>query len=172
MIEAITELVPQLSYITDLESPLQRLAGLCDAVGGVWRVTYGEAASLIPLVPELLRAPPGIVGAWRPIAPAQAGAETGTAKFHWGAVSDTIAADGSVAVISDGVFRVLAGIAPSIWLGISSGLSFEQLVAQVVTDFGRPPQGDPSKLVAAAIDELIREGLVDDGDRTTDQGAL
>ncbi|GAA4374225.1 hypothetical protein GCM10023152_16860 [Agromyces bauzanensis] len=172
VIDAITELIAQLSYVTDLDAPLQRLASLCDAVGGVWRVTYGEAASLIPLVPELVRAPPGVVGTWTPLASAQVGAEVGTTEFKWGAVSDAIAADGSVAVMSDGVLRVLAGIAPSIWIGISRGLSFEQLVAQAIADFDRPPLGDASKLVAAVIDELVREGLVVAEDRQTERGTL
>ncbi|MGW9629715.1 hypothetical protein ACWGST_03365 [Agromyces sp. NPDC055520] len=166
VIDAITDLVPQLSYITDLDVPLQRLARLCDAVGGVWKVTYGEATSLTALIPELLGAPPSIGGKWQPIAPAHRdGIEIGATEFRWGAVSDVIATDGSIAVISDGVLHVLAGIAPSIWLGIGRSLSLEQLVAQAVADFGRPPQGDASELVAAAIDELMRKGLVVVADR-------
>ncbi|SDT29258.1 hypothetical protein SAMN04489721_3027 [Agromyces flavus] len=156
LIEAITELVPQLSFLNDFDAPLQRLAELFDAVGGVWRVTYGEAASLIPMVPELARAVPGVVGAWRSLTTAHGGAT----EFRWGDLSDAIAADGSVAVMSEGVFRVLTGIAPTIWLGIGTGLSMEQLVEQTLSDFGPPPAGDAWELVAAAIDELTRVGLV------------
>ncbi|MFC9917124.1 hypothetical protein [Agromyces binzhouensis] len=167
VIDAIAELVPQLSYVTDLEAPLQRLAALGDAVGGVWRVTYGEASSVVPMVPELLSASPSAVDSWTPLAPVEAKARIGTTEFRWGPVSDAIAADGSVAVMSDGVLRVLAGIGPSIWLGISRGLTFDQLVGQTIADFGRPPEGDASDLVAAVIDELVTVGLVVRGDRSS-----
>ncbi|MEI5583939.1 MULTISPECIES: hypothetical protein [unclassified Agromyces] len=160
VIDAIAELVPQLSFMNDFDAPLQRLAGLCDAVGGVWRLSYGEAATLVPLVPELVRAPPGIRGAWRPVVPTRARPTSAPAPFEWAAISDAIAAEESVAVMNDGVYRVLAGIAPSIWLGIGSGLSVEQLVERAIEDFGPPPHGDASELVAAAIDELVGEGLV------------
>ncbi|WP_438853471.1 PqqD family protein [Agromyces sp. M3QZ16-3] len=160
VIDAIAELVPQLSYVTDIEAPLQRLAALCDAVGGVWRMTYGEAASVVPLIPELLGASPADAGSWRPLASNQEESGVGTTAFRWGPVSDAIAADESVAVMSGGVFRVLAGIAPSIWVGIGNGLRVEELVAQAIAEFGEPAEGDASDLVAAVIDELVREGLL------------
>ncbi|WP_343871217.1 hypothetical protein [Agromyces bracchium] len=166
VIDAIAELVPQLSYVTDFEAPLQRLAALCDAVGGVWRVTYGEAATVVPLIPELFSAPPGAARSWRPLEPAQGETWTSTTDFRWGPVSDAIAADGSVAVMSDGVLRVLAGIAPSIWLGIGRGSTFEQLVTQTIAEFGHPPAGDASGLVGGVIDELLSAGLVVRGDRS------
>lgn len=166
LLDAITELIPQLSYFADLDAPLQRLARLCDAVGGVWRVTYGEASSLVSVVPELVDAPSEVVGTWRPLASVQGRTETGTAEFRCAPVSDTIASEESIAVIRDGVFRVLSGIAPTIWFGIGRGLSAKQLVDQTVAEYGPPPNGDASAQVAAAIDELVRAGLVSQADRT------
>ena len=52
-LDAIVQLVPQTSHLPELTQPLQRLAALCDSVGGVHRVTYRESAELAALVDEL-----------------------------------------------------------------------------------------------------------------------
>ena len=42
-LDAIAALTPETSHLPEMEKPLQRMAALCDSVGGVVRVTYGEA---------------------------------------------------------------------------------------------------------------------------------
>ncbi|WP_143056109.1 hypothetical protein [Pedococcus cremeus] len=49
-LDAIAALTPETSHLPELEKPLQRMAALCDNVGGVMRVTYAEAEHLAPLV--------------------------------------------------------------------------------------------------------------------------
>lgn len=49
-LDALVALVPQTSHLPELERPLQRLAALCESVGGVHRVAYREAADLAGLV--------------------------------------------------------------------------------------------------------------------------
>jgi hypothetical protein len=51
--DALVALVPQISHLPELPAPLQRLAALCESVGGVHRVAYREAAELAALVDEL-----------------------------------------------------------------------------------------------------------------------
>jgi hypothetical protein len=53
-IEALPEMVTQTSYTRRMERPLHRLAALADSVGGVRRVTYAEAAQLLPVVRGLV----------------------------------------------------------------------------------------------------------------------
>jgi len=53
-IEALPDLVAQTSFTRGMDRPLARLASIADRVGGVRRVTYREAADLLPLVRELL----------------------------------------------------------------------------------------------------------------------
>ena len=49
-LDAIAALTPETSHLPEMEKPLQRMAALCDRVGGVVRVTYGEAENLAPLL--------------------------------------------------------------------------------------------------------------------------
>jgi hypothetical protein len=53
-VDALPEIAAQTSYSAQLERPLHRLADLARAVGGVQRVTYAEAADVIPVVSRLL----------------------------------------------------------------------------------------------------------------------
>ncbi len=53
-IDALPEMVTQTSYTRRMERPLHRLAALADSVGGVRRVTYAEAAQLLPVVRGLV----------------------------------------------------------------------------------------------------------------------
>ena len=55
-LDAIAALTPETSHLPELEKPLQRMAALCDSVGGVLRVTYREAEHLEPLVEDWLGA--------------------------------------------------------------------------------------------------------------------
>jgi hypothetical protein len=53
-VRAVAELAPHISFLSRMESPLQRLASLLHETGGLMRVTYREAAHLEPVVKELL----------------------------------------------------------------------------------------------------------------------
>jgi hypothetical protein len=53
-VDALPELAAQTSYSARLERPLHRLAALAQAVGGVRRITYAEAADVVPVVSSLL----------------------------------------------------------------------------------------------------------------------
>lgn len=57
-LDAIAALTPETSHLPEMEKPLQRMAALCDSVGGVMRVTYAEAEHLAPLVHGWLGAGP------------------------------------------------------------------------------------------------------------------
>lgn len=55
-LDAIAALTPETSHLPEMEKPLQRMAALCDSVGGVIRVTYAEAADLASLLDTWLEA--------------------------------------------------------------------------------------------------------------------
>lgn len=55
--DALADLVEQTSYLPSLETPLQLLAGHLARVGGVQRVIYREASSLVDVLPALARGP-------------------------------------------------------------------------------------------------------------------
>jgi hypothetical protein len=49
-LDALVALVPQTSHLPEMGRPLQRLAALCESLGGVHRVTYRESAELADVV--------------------------------------------------------------------------------------------------------------------------
>ena len=49
-LDAVVTLVPQTSHLPEMARPLQRLAALCESLGGVHRVSYRESADLADLV--------------------------------------------------------------------------------------------------------------------------
>jgi hypothetical protein len=51
-LDALVALVPQTSHLPEMARPLQRLAALCESLGGVHRVSYRESADLVDLVDE------------------------------------------------------------------------------------------------------------------------
>lgn len=57
-LDAVVSLVPHSSHLPRMSRPLQRLAALCEAVGGVHRVTYRDAETLAGVVDELLAGMP------------------------------------------------------------------------------------------------------------------
>lgn len=51
--QALVELVPQTSYLADLPAPLQRIAALATATGGVRRLTVGAQERIVEVADEL-----------------------------------------------------------------------------------------------------------------------
>ena len=49
-LDALVALVPQTSHLPEMARPLQRLAALCESLGGVHRVTYRESSELEDVV--------------------------------------------------------------------------------------------------------------------------
>lgn len=53
-LDALVALVPQTSHLPEMARPLQRLAALCESLGGVHRITYRESADVAGVVDGLL----------------------------------------------------------------------------------------------------------------------
>ncbi len=53
-LDALVALVPQTSHLPEMARPLQRLAALCESLGGVHRITYRESADVAGLLDELV----------------------------------------------------------------------------------------------------------------------
>jgi len=155
LVEALPELVPQMSYLRDQDKPLQAIATLSDAVGGLRRLRYPDSSVVPPLLPELLQSP-ALASDWRPLLDSAAS----SGPYSADVVDDAILTDGFVVVMAGATLRVLDGIAPVIWLACARGDGFEDIVAAVVAEYGAPPEGDAATLVEHAIDELISAGVL------------
>jgi hypothetical protein len=152
--EAIAELAPQMSYLAELPRPLQTLAAVCDRIGGVVRLTYPDASTVPPIVPELLDHA-RVHEDWEP-----ATVDGENPAFDLSPVSDAIRCGDRVVVLAHRWVHVLDGIAPVIWDALRAGAGVDEIVDEVVAAFGRPASGDPGELVAAALDQLVESGIV------------
>lgn len=152
-LDAVTELVPQMSYLPEVPRPLQRLAALCDAVGGVVRVRYANAPDVVQLMPELVERTP-IEAAW------EVCLESVDGPYGVSGVDDAIRIDDCVVVLGDGQVQVLDGIAPAIWDAARSGKDRHGIAEHVVDIYGEPEGVDSSALVDAALTDLVNAGVL------------
>jgi len=152
--DAIAELAPQMSYLAELPRPLQTVAALCDRIGGVVRLTYPDASTVPPIVPQLLDHT-RVHEAWEPAA-----VDGENPEFDLSAVSDAIRCGDRVIVLAQRWVHVLDGIAPTIWDSLRAGRGLDGVVDDVIAEFGRPEKGDPRKLVLSAVDQLVESGVL------------
>lgn len=152
VIDALTDLVPQMSYLAEIDRPLQRVCALMDAVGGVQRLVYSEATATVPVVAQIL-------AEGRPVASAQwSPATTDPLPAH---VVDAIVVGSSLVVLADRTVHVLDGIAPEIWVRTVAGATRDEVVAAVVARYGAPPSGDAAELVEDALAALVAAAVLD-----------
>lgn len=166
--EALVELAEQTSYLADLPRPLQTIAAHATAVGGIHRVVYREAESLVGALSPLFRDPAPVV--------LEAEAQSGTrlrdadgesvGGWHRAAHLDALVLDGSAHLAllqagadGDGMLRVLSGIGPALWAN-ADGRSTHDLVLEVISAHGEPGTNDAAQIVDAAISELAAQGLL------------
>jgi hypothetical protein len=160
-VNAVVQLVPELSYLPMLERPLQRLASLIDQVGGIRRVTYGEASTVASLVPSLASSEPQ-TPSWSPLANGEF-EQPGPGEFARIPPLDGIEADGALLLLHGSNVRVLTGVGPAIWSALARPSSFNAIVETVVDSLGAPSEGDPSSIVELALQEMIASGLIAEG---------
>ncbi|WP_062071334.1 arsenate reductase/protein-tyrosine-phosphatase family protein [Demequina sediminicola] len=53
LLPGLADMAPHISYLPQLPDKLHDLARLTESVGGVWRLTYSDASSVVGLFPEL-----------------------------------------------------------------------------------------------------------------------
>jgi hypothetical protein len=145
--EAVGELVPQSSALPALPDGVARLAELAEAIGGVRRVGYREAASLLPVVEQLFAEA------------ARRDAIRGAPFEQWQPVAgrNAVQSESQVIVLETGVVHVLDGIGVTIWQ--NGDLTGAELVDSVVARHGQAPGGDAAARVASALSDLQAVGL-------------
>lgn len=164
--EGMVELAQQASYLGRLPSPLRTLASHIEAVGGVKRITYGNAEDLAPLIRELGANAPVAYGSQADAAahgePLSTTPQPSTSPgYRRVPVLDALPLDDGqiVLLVRDDVFFesravVLDGIAPTIWRTASRPTSLAALVEAVVAVHGEPIDQSAASLVAASVVQL------------------
>ncbi|MFI2565625.1 PqqD family peptide modification chaperone [Paenarthrobacter sp. NPDC018779] len=152
--EALAAIVPEASYLADMDKPLQNIARHVDRSGAIQQVTYRDATQVLPLVPELLsRVEPGEWAAVMPSGSAGVRSPFADETFVPSFVLDAVEADGQTAVLdANRVVHVLDGVGPLVWRTLSDGFDFEAILQEVQQEFGAPPE---QSLDAAVVDVLI-----------------
>lgn len=157
--DALEDLVTQSSYLSAMPAPLRTIAATVDAVGGVHRVIYREADSLIPVLEQL--ASPAVTPSRVDGAIAEAPApRAGT--YSRAAVHDVLELDDRLAILQlddagAGTLRILAGVAPALWCAADAA-TFDDLLAATVAAHGS--HADAEAIVRAALDEFEANGLL------------
>jgi len=152
--EALPELVTQMSYLRDHPAPLQSIARLCDAVGGVRMLRYPDAETVPAIMPEILGAEPA-ASEWHPLALPAASGPYGVAQAR-----DAIRSDDYLIVMVESELKVLDGIAPVIWQAAADGADLDGIIAAVLDAHGEPPTGAARQIVEDAVDELVVAGVL------------
>jgi len=164
IIEAISELVPQVSHLSALDRPLRILIGTILSTGGVRRIVYSEATSLPSLVDDLLRTvdetAPVLMDASNlsrrdcdcagKVLEKESTVDRPGAYWR-GAFVDAMLLDDSLIVLASGRLTVLAGVGPAIWLA-ADGLTEEELKEAAQRDLPAPPAD-------VVVDEVISDAL-------------
>ncbi|MCY1220436.1 hypothetical protein D9M72_324490 [compost metagenome] len=172
--DALLALIPDSSSQAEIDEPLQSLCRLIDRVGGVWQVTYSEAADLLQVLEPLFKKQRRSKPAWeaRPAAGTAAAAVAATAagpeatEIPDGWIRrveplDAVAVDGDLLVMLESEIVRLSGIGPAIWEATASAVPLDQLAEQVGEVHGRPE--DYRAAVAAAAGQLIAKSVLEQG---------
>lgn len=154
--DAIAELIPQISYLSERPQPLVHLSETLSQVGGIHKLSYRDVTDLPEAITELLGSPPtAITNTWTP-SPTHSTANTGIRRA---AVHDAISDGQNTIVLHDNTVRVLDGIAPAIW-DAADGATLDQLTDIVIGQHGAPPTDDAHQLVRNAVTQLAENGLL------------
>lgn len=161
--DAVLALIPDSSSQGELEAPLQSLCHLIESVGGVWQVTYSEAADLPAALEPLFKTgtPPGQEAAWeaRP-----AGNNPEPIPEGWiqrAAAKDAVAIGSDLLVMLDNEIVRLTGIGPAIWEACAGPLHPERL-AEEVTKVHGAPEGYRAAVVRA-VEQLLAKAVLEQG---------
>ncbi|MDQ0577127.1 hypothetical protein [Agromyces albus] len=176
IIEALSELIPQTSYLSALERPLRTLLEAILSTGGVRRVVYSEAASLPPLIDGVLREidddAPVLTDVAR-MSERECDCFSGAAErrsdpslaerpgaFWRATYIDALIVDDSLIVLVSGSAVVLAGVGPTLWLA-ADGLTEAEFQEIALRELPDPPSGiDAAVVISDAVQSMVEKRIL------------
>ncbi|MEO5314970.1 PqqD family protein [Pseudarthrobacter sp. CC12] len=161
--DALLALIPESSSQAEFVDPLQSLCRLIESVGGVWQVTYAEAADLPAALDPLFQLQATSKSEWEPAAletaqepPLPAG------SIRRRAPKDAVKIGGDLLVMVDKDIVRLAGIGPAIWEACAGPVSLDQLTEHVAEVHGAPESYRAA--VARAVEQLVATSILERGE--------
>jgi hypothetical protein len=172
LVEALGELVPQTSYLSQMAGALANLVRLIRSTGGVRRVVYSEADSLPSIVDEILSTNHDDVESVADVSrESQQGCGCGAGSsdedapgapgtYRRGAHTNAVLVDDRLIVLRTDQVTVLEGVGPVVWLSAQDSTDADLLDA-VLEQLPPPPAGvDPAAVVAGAVSDLLDARLL------------
>jgi hypothetical protein len=162
LISGLLAMIRESSALARMDRPLTTLAGIAKWCGGVHALHYAEIAEAGELLRDLMSGARPAEKSWEPldlpareppheIAPA---ADT----LHAASVHDAIRVGDEVLALRDGRPIQLRGIGSTIWTSAIGGIPTTEVLTRVVVAHDSHP--DAQRLVAAAVDTMVEEGLL------------
>lgn len=149
LFDAISLLTPQTSSLSKLDAGLHRLQALTERAGDVLKVSYREAASLVPVVTDLLES-------GHPDVP------TANDEPMVRAVPPTDALtrdDEALLLYGDRLVR-LGALGATIIGAASRPITTTQLTHRLIERLGPPDDGDAHAATLVAVEQLIADGVL------------
>lgn len=160
--DAVLALIPDSSSQGELEAPLQSLCHLIESVGGVWQVTYAEAADLPAALEPLFRSqvtPPGQDSAWEARAAGNNPEPIPEGWIRRAAAKDAVAIGSDLLVMLDKEIVRLTGIGPAIWEACAGPVPPERLAEEVAKVHGAP--NGYRAAVVRAVEQLTAKSVLE-----------
>ncbi|MDJ0455829.1 hypothetical protein PUN71_001265 [Arthrobacter sp. NQ7] len=161
--DALLALIPESSSQGDVVDPLQSLCRLIESVGGVWQVTYAEAADLPGSLEPLFRLQSTSGQEWEAAAPDAARRPPLPAgSIRRRASRDAVRIGGDLLVMLDNQIVRLSGIGPALWEACSAPRGLDELTEHIAEVHGEP-EGYRAA-VATAVEQLIAKSVLERGE--------
>jgi hypothetical protein len=169
LVDAIVKLVPEVSFLSELDKPLQRIAQLFVDLGGAFSVAYRDASDLLPYLKEFVdtkRQDDGVL-AWSPLnttpsLPNPLGRQQ-AAVYSRVQPDDGITVNHEFLMLHHGQVRLITGIGPAIWKALEVTSTLSELTVKVVHQIGVPTGDNALEKVSEALTLLVGAGVVSHG---------
>lgn len=158
--DAVLALVPESSSQAEVVDPLQSLCRLIESVGGVWQVTYSEAADLPSALEPLFRLQAANQTEWAPATAKKVQQPQITVGcIRRTAPKDAVTIAGDVLVMLDNQIVRLSGIGPAVWAACANTVSLDGIAKYVGSVHGKPE--GYREAVAGAVDQLVAKSILE-----------
>jgi len=157
---AVLALVPESSSQAEVVDPLQSLCRLIESVGGVWQVTYSEAADLPSALEPLFRLQPATQTEWAPAA----ARSIQQAQIAVGCIqritpTDAVSIGGDLLVMLHNQIVRLSGVGPAVWEACANPVSLDGITKYVGSVHGKPE--GYREAVAGAVEQLVAKSILE-----------
>jgi len=160
--DAVLALIPDSSSQAEVVDPLQSLCRLIESVGGVWQVTYSEAADLPAALEPLFHLQSATRTEWElPAATDVQQPQVPAGDIQRTTPRDAVSIAGDLLIMLDNQIVRLSGIGPAVWDACAGSASLDEITEYVGKLHGKP-QGY-RYTVAKAVEQLIAKSILEPG---------